>query len=453
MRRRASGAELGPCLFLVAQGHQPTAPPLRLRLPRHGLVDVRRGEALDVAARGTDPSLALAIPDTKISAQHARFEQHLGTWCVKDDRSKNGTFVNGTRVAQAALTDGDLIDVGDTILMFRDGIRQDGELVYQPPPSLRRGLSSVLPEVQAELDELAKMAAAALTILVEGETGTGKEVIARAVHALSARTGELVPVNCGGLPGDRIEAELFGWKRGAFSGATADHQGLVRAADQGTLFLDEIGDLPLADQAALLRVLQEREVLPIGGTRPVGVDLRVIAATHRPLDAMASAGAFRGDLLARLSGYRLRLLPLRERREDLGLVLADVLRQRRETEGVRVTVGVLRALLRHDWPTNIRGLEQAITRALVTCVHGVIDVDDLARTIGSAGLPAPPPPPPSPPPATPPAASDPRREHLVTLMREHHGNVAAVARAMGKARMQVQRWIKRYRLIPDEFRG
>jgi len=449
MRRRSSDVDLGPCLFLVARGHQPTSPPLRLRLNRHDQVEVRRGEALDVAPRHGEPSIDLAIPDTKISARHARFERCLGAWCVKDDGSKNGTFVNGHRVGQAVLADGDTIDVGDTIFVFRDGIAQDGELTYQPSPSLCRGMASVLPDLQAELDELAKMAAAPITILVEGETGTGKEVIARAIHELSARTGALVPVNCGGLPGERVEAELFGWKRGAFSGATADHEGLIRAADEGTLLLDEIGDLPLADQASLLRVLQEREVLPIGGTRPVAVDLRVIAATHRPLDAMASNGTFRGDLLARLSGYRLRLLPLRQRREDLGLILADVLRQRGEAESCRVTVGALRALLRHDWPTNIRGLEQTITRSLVTCAQGVIDVDDLPPAIGGAGPSAAPQPPSH---APPPAPSDPLRERLVGLLREHHGNVAAVARAMGKARMQVQRWVKRYRLVPDEFR-
>jgi transcriptional regulator with AAA-type ATPase domain len=451
MRRRPSGTDIAPCLFLVARGHQPTSPPLRLSLRRHDQVDLRRGEALDVAPQRGQPALDLAIPDSKVSARHARFERCLGAWCVKDEGSKNGTFVNGVRVEQASLGDGDLIDLGDTLFVFRDGMPHSGELAYQPSPSLRRGMSSLLPGVQAELDELARMAASPITILIEGETGTGKEVIARAIHALSARTGALIPVNCGGLPAERVEAELFGWKRGAFSGATADHPGLVCAADAGTLFLDEIGDLPLADQASLLRVLQEREVLPIGGTRPVAVDLRVVAATHQPLDAMADGAAFRSDLLARLTGYRIRLLPLRQRREDLGLFLADMLGQRPGAEGCRITIGVLRALLRHDWPTNVRGLEQTITRALVTSTRGVIDVEDVARTLGD--LAGPPAAPPLPSLAAGPATNDPRREQLVALMREHHGNVAAVARAMGKARMQIQRWIKRYRLVPGEYRG
>jgi DNA-binding NtrC family response regulator len=166
---------------------------------------------------------------------------------------------------------------------------------------------------------------------------------------------------------------------------------------------------------------------------------------------MADGAAFRSDLLARLTGYRIRLRPLRQRREDLGLFLADVLGQRRGADGCRLTIGVLRALLRHDWPTNVRGLEQTITRALVTSAEGVIDVDDVVRTIGDPSVP--PAAPPLPSVAAPAAVGDPLRERLVALMREHHGNVAAVARAMGKARMQIQRWIKRYRLVPGEYRG
>jgi len=447
VRKRASASDRGPCLFLVARGQCPTGRPLRLRLHPHHRVELRRGGSLDVTTRRDASAIELAIPDTKVSAQHARLERHLGTWCVKDGQSKNGTFVNGARVENAALSDGDTIDVGDTIFTFRDAIVQDGEIAHQPAASPHRGLSSALPDVQSELDELTKVASSLLTILIEGETGTGKEVVARAVHEMSQRRGALIPVNCGALPSERVEAELFGWKRGAFSGATADHDGLVRAADHGTLCLDEIGDMPLAEQTALLRVLQEREVTPIGGTRPVAVDLRVVAATHRPLGAMTSTGAFRDDLLARITGYRLRLLPLRQRREDLGLFLGDVL-HRQHAEAARLTIDALRALLRHDWPTNIRGLEQALTRALVTCAHGVIDVADLPCTAGTGVPVATPRAPP-----VPEVIHDPLRERLVSLMQEHHGNITGVARAMGKARMQIQRWLKRYRLAPDQFRG
>src|SRR5262249_24796529 len=155
-----------------------------------------------------------------------------------------------------------------------------------------------------QLAALARIASMPIPVLLLGESGTGKEVLARAVHTLSGRSGAFVAVNCGGLSASLIESQLFGHVKGSFTGAGRDEPGLVRAADRGTLFLDEIGDLPLAAQAALLRVLQEREVVPVGGARPVAVDLRVVAATHRPLEKMAAKGDFRADLLARLSGYR-----------------------------------------------------------------------------------------------------------------------------------------------------
>ena len=446
-RRRTSDVDRGPCLFLVAQGHRPQQPPLRLPLSHCDRIAVGRTETLDLVTwRGRRLSIDLGIPDPKVSAKHARFEHYLGRWAVTDSASKNGTFVNGDRVEQAALSDGDTIDVGDTMFVFRDDIAQGDAVSYRPPSSSLRGLSSVLPAIQAEFDALARMAQSSRTLLVQGETGTGKELVARAVHDLSGRAGDLIPVNCGGLPSDRIEAELFGWKRGAFTGATADHKGLVRAADGGTLFLDEIGDLPLADQATLLRVLQEHEVLPIAETRAVVVDLRVVAATHRPLDVLVSSGAFRHDLLARLSGYRVCLKPLRERREDVGIFLADMLGKRGRDDDYRLTIGALRALLQHDWPMNIRELNNAIEQALLTCADGVIDIEDLSPLLASESAALPP---------RPAGASpeDALREQLISMLREHQGNIAAVARAMGKARMQIQRWIKRYGLTLDEFRA
>jgi len=168
---------------------------------------------------------------------------------------------------------------------------------------------------------LARLSARPISILLRGETGTGKEVIASAIHELSRRRGDFIAVNCGALPATLLESELFGHQRGAFSGATADRRGLVRSADGGTLFLDEIGELPIGSQAAFLRVLQEHEVVPVGHDRPIAVDLRVIAATLRDLSGAIDAGRFRSDLYARIAGHVVELPALRERREDLGLVI------------------------------------------------------------------------------------------------------------------------------------
>jgi hypothetical protein len=328
--------ERGACLFLVAQGHDLWAAPARLELADADEVQVVRGAHRELSRRGRTPRhLELALADPRISSRHARLSWVQGRWLIEDRSSRNGTYVNGLKVERAALADGDVIEVGQTICCFRDGVEPTGGGLLVSAPPTPTGLTSLLPAVQRELEQLRAAATTGVTVLLEGETGTGKEVVARALHELSGRRGDLIAINCGGLPRERVAAELFGWKRGAFPGASADHPGLVRAADGGTLFLDEIGDLPIGDQAILLRVLQEREVTPIAATRPIAVDLRVIAATHQPLDALATRDGFRRDLLARLSGFRATLRPLRARREDLGLLLAALAHATRGDRGVR----------------------------------------------------------------------------------------------------------------------
>jgi transcriptional regulator with PAS, ATPase and Fis domain len=274
-----------------------------------------------------------------------------------------------------------------------------------------------------------------------GESGTGKEVVARALHALSGRAGRLVAVNCGAIAGNLVESELFGSRRGAFSGAE-DRVGHVRTADRGTLLLDEIGDLPLPAQAALLRVLQEGEVVPVGDSVPIAVDVRVIAATHRDLDAKVAAGEFRADLLARLGGLRATLPPLRDRREDLGLILAEA--------GPRaLTREAGRALLAHDWPLNIRELRQAIDAAIALAGDAAIGLEHLPEPVRRAHLQ------PGDEAAVDALSAEDRavRDRLVELLREHRGNVAAVARSLGKARPQVHRWLRRFHLDADSYRG
>ena len=236
--------------------------------------------------------------------------------------------------------------------------------------------------------------------------------------------------------------------KGAFSGAARDEVGFVRSADGGTLFLDEIGDLPATSQAALLRVLQEREVIPIGATRAVKVDVRVVAATHRPLEALADAGGFRSDLLARLKGYSHRLPALRERMADFGVVLADVLRRsrasaRRGSPSRRGGAGAARVRLAAQHPRAPPG--DGERRG-----PGRRRRHRSAAPAGASSSLRPPPPSQAPP--APASADDALRDRIVGLLHEHRGNVTAVARAMGKAPAQIHRWMHRFQIDPDTYR-
>jgi transcriptional regulator with PAS, ATPase and Fis domain len=287
------------------------------------------------------------------------------------------------------------------------------------------------------LRALAEVAPSTLPVLVRGETGTGKELAARAVHARSGRAGPFVAVNCGALPATLVESELFGARRGAYSGAVEERVGLVRAAEGGTLFLDEIGDLAAPSQAALLRVLEEREVLPLGAARPLRVDVRFVAATHRDLDALAQAGTFRADLLARLAGFTLALPPLRARREDLGLLARALLAREAPERAARATFSVeaARALFRHRWPANVRELGKCLHAAALLARDGAIGLAELPEALRVAPDEAP--------------LSDEdarRRAELAALVERHGGNVSAIARALGKDRKQVQRWLKRFKI-------
>ena len=453
-----------PYLFLVLRCDPPLGAASRHCLD--GLDEVRfvRSRAPAALRSRVDgrECLELRLPDPSLSSTHARLTRGLDRWTLEDERSTNGSMLNGARVERALVADGDLIELGQTFFLYRESLPELGDgapdlAVAQLPPSAP-GLATLSPALSMQLDQLRKLAPSTLSILVRGESGCGKELIARAIHQLSARKGPFVAVNCGALPATLVESELFGYRKGAFSGANDDRLGLVRSADRGTLFLDEIGDLPLPAQAALLRVLQEREVSPVGSTRAFAVDVRFVAATHRDLDAMVAAGQFRADLLARLDGWTLALPPLRERREDLGL-LADALLARSAGERKRpvsLTWDAARALLRHDWPLNIRELEQSLTAAAILS-GGNIELAHLPGAI-RRGVSSPVAAAPEPAeteiadgPLSP--ADEQRRQELIAHLTTHQGNVAAVARAMAKAPIQIRRWLVRYGLDLDRFRS
>ena len=443
-RIRSATARTAPHLMVALHCEAPLAGSSRHSLSGLDCAVLARGDERRATRRDATRELLLELPDRWISATHARLLRRDGRWFVADAGSTNGTLLNGAPCVESVLRDGDLLEVGRTLLGYRDAAPVDA----QRDADARRldgalsGLATIAPAMTAALASLPAIARTSLPAVIVGESGTGKELVARAIHALSRRPGPFQPVNCAAIAQTLLESELFGARKGAFSGATEDRPGLVRAAQGGTLFLDEIADLPLPAQAALLRVLQESEVLPVGATRPVRVDVRIVAAAQRDLRSLVLAGRFRDDLLARLDAFTIELPPLRERREDIGLLVGALLRKLSpdRCDRVRLAPDAARALFRYPWPLNVRELELALATALALRGDGPIEAAHLPEAVrrGSA--------------LATPLPGGGRREELVALLHQHGGNVAEVARIVGKGRMQIHRWARRYAIDLDSFR-
>ncbi len=478
-------------LFVALEADNPAARGARVSLAGIDEVIIGRGSERRIERRIEDAryKLYLYVPGRSMSSTHARIVRAGARWVLEDAGSRNGTYLDGVRVTREVMRDGAVAEMGHTFLVLRDALPtpHDAPLDFDARDVMHApfGLRTLDPSRKQRHDALLRIAASIVPVLLLGPTGTGKELVARAVHAASKRTGAFVPVNCGALPASLVEGLLFGHTRGAFSGAVRDELGFVRAADGGTLFLDEIGDLPAASQAVLLRVLQESEVVPVGATRPIRVDVRVIAATHHPIDKLAAHGGFRSDLLGRLKGFTHVLSPLRERREDMGVLVADLLERLPAPAGaaapsgssasqpnsaataaaVALSTRVARAFLHYAWPLNIRELAQCLSASVTLATGGIIspqhlpaELSELAQgdeitgvaalaTSAERASTAPPPP----------VGIDDDDVHLesvlVASLREHRGNVAAVARAMAKAPMQIHRWMKRFKIDPNDFRA
>ena len=379
---------------------------------------------------------------------------------LRDLGSRNGTVVNGAlSTGDTLLRAEDVLRIGDILLKYvpsgasdyRD-YRIDGSVA----PGVRRltipGAVGGMQMARVSA-EVATAARAGLPVLISGETGTGKELVARALHIESGRRGPFVAVNCAAIPSELVESELFGFRKGAFTGAVRDHAGFFRAASGGTILLDEIGDMPLAAQAKLLRTLETQEIQPLGGVQTERVDVRIVAASHRDLRARVTSGDFRGDLFARLHGYAVTLPALRDRREDLWLlvqhVLAAVLATTTGPAPRDVTFRYMMAMARHDWPFNIRELAAVVRRSAAVATKPVLDIADLPESfqerMASYGAAR----------ASVPSTTSPSRatpQELSGLLRTHQGNVSAVARALGKDRAQVHRWLQHAGLDPAAFR-
>ncbi|MDF1561633.1 MAG: sigma-54 dependent transcriptional regulator [Deltaproteobacteria bacterium] len=337
-----------------------------------------------------------------------------------------------------------------------DAGRGLGRLIDPSAPAGMIGRSEAMQEVFALIERAGGLD---LTVLVTGESGTGKELVARAIHEASDRKGRpFVAVNCGALPAELVESELFGHLKGSFSGADRDRPGLFREADGGTLFLDEIGELPLSMQVKLNRVLEERKVRPVGATREAAVDVRVIAATLRSLPEEVAAGAFREDLFYRLNVFPIALPPLRERREDLPLLAAHFVATQAKVQGRTLrglTPEALGLLAAWPFPGNVRELRNVIERTVATCEGDTIGVDDLPSGLrearpGLGPLEA--------------LAALPYKEamriakvqgvraYLDALLRRHEGNVSKAARAADIERESLHRLLKKHGLKAEDYR-
>jgi hypothetical protein len=430
-----------PYLVLVALADEPTLPSSRHLLEDTDEVWFGRGprEAARVVHDGRR-ILQLRVPDSRMSGDHGALVRGPTGWVFRDPRSKNGAVVAGEVTRRALVRDGTVLELGHTFFLFCSRAIEDGAVADRiGAPAGPEGLATFVGPLADRFAALARIADTAISVVLLGETGTGKEVTARALHVLSARSGPFVAVNCGALPPSLIEAELFGSRRGAYTNATTDRVGLVRTADRGTLLLDEIGELPPAAQVTLLRVLQEREVMPVGSDHPVKVELRICVATLRDLAARVDDGAFRHDLYARLLGFTLTLPPMRERKADFGLILGALLPRIAGGQAVRFTPAALRKLLRHDWPFNIRELERTLATAVALAPDGLVDAGHLPDALRQpaampGGTPAPP--------ALAPEDAT-LRTRLIELLTSHHGNVVAVGRELGARRTQIYRWAHR----------
>jgi DNA-binding NtrC family response regulator len=455
-----------PQLVLVAISDEPQGPSSRHVLDDIDEVKFGRGErSVQRLAVDGRRVLELRIPDRRMSSSHGRLVRGSSGWLLDDPESKNGAVVDGAVTRRLVISDGAVIELGHTFFVFRNAAVERSTATDIDDTALPGGapaLQTYDGALAEQFATLGRIAPTEVSVLLQGETGTGKERVARALHDLSGRSGAFVAVNCGALPPSLLEAELFGHRRGAFTGAVGERLGLVRSADNGTLFLDEVGELPPASQAAFLRVLQEREVVPVGVDHPVKVDVRLCAATLRDLEALVATGQFRRDLYARLFGLTIELPPLRHRRVDLGLLARRLLLQIPGGAQIRFAPAALRAMLRHDWLLNIRELEKVLTTAVALATEGVIEAGHLPEALRRGPRSEPTPqhaagdgtPPGAAPPggAVPRSSDDELREQLIGLLTLHHGNVLAVSKALHTRRTQVYRWLHRLGIQVEMFR-
>ena len=459
-------------------------PTLHLRQCQLGAIDTDETWTFekDEIRIGSMDDNDVVVRDDTVSRYHCKIVQEDSGYVLVDLRSTNGTFINKVRVREAFLKPGCTVGVGQSQLRFH--AREEEVSIVPSRADRLGGLVGGNSKMREMYSILERIAPTNTTVVIEGETGTGKEVVAQTIHELSPRRArELVVFDCGAVPPNLIESELFGHEKGSFTGAVMTRQGLFELADGGTLFLDELGELPLDLQPKLLRALEQREVRRVGGARTAKVDVRIIAATNRNLEDEVRAGRFRQDLFYRLSVVRLRLPSLRDRADDLGQLVQhflDTAAYNLGADGRPRVRGLSReahaALAAYAWPGNVRELVNVIERAVSFADGEQIDVDDLPENLRDAVRVAPigralt---------AEPRTASAPRppeelldgvtfkdakerwvssfeRDYIVSLLKRHGGNISHAARDADIDRKYFRKLMKKYEIeamgaaVPDD---
>ena len=427
----------------------------------------------------------VVLRDDTVSRYHCKIVQEDTGYVLVDLRSTNGTFINKVRIREAYLKPGCTIAVGQQQMKFN---ARDETVEIVPSDADRCGdiigRNARMREIYSIIE---KIAPTNTTVVIEGETGTGKEVVAQSIHQMSARArGPLIIFDCGAVPPNLIESELFGHEKGSFTGAVMTRQGLFELADSGSLFLDELGELPIDLQPKLLRALEQREVRRVGSSKSIKVDVRIIAATNRNLESEVREGRFRQDLFYRLSVVRLILPSLRERPDDIALLVAHFLKNQKYNRGSdgqarvkAVSPPALQALLNYDWPGNVRELVNVVERAVSFCDSEIIEPEDLPDHVRDARARTPRPAPrtaqltahPAGGELTPfPATEAPRppsellggdvtfkdakerwvssfeRDYIIALLRRHGGNISHAAREADIDRKYFRKLMKKYEI-------
>ncbi len=414
---------------------------------------------------GTSPDNDLVLTDRAVSRRHAEIRMTPNGLLLRDLGSTNGTFINDVRITEAYIPPDAECRLGYSNLLIRQ--RTEERKVAVPRQDHLGELVGSSERMRELYGLIRAVAPTPTTVHLHGESGSGKELVARTLHTFSGRSGPFMVFDASVADAEMVRNDLFGHIKGAFTGATGSREGAFRQAHTGTLFIDEIGELPLDLQPRLLRVLETREVTPIGSDKSSRVDVRVITATHRDLAAMVRTGAFRADLFYRLSVVPIELPSLREIREDIPLIARHLCQQLQLND--RISAAAMAALQSYPWPGNVRELRNVLERAAVMCGDREIHPEDL-RLPKVALAPAPafpvaaplPSPVPSPVPAEPvsipkPGGADARthlkemeRQMIVEAMERNRHNKAAVARELGIPLSTLKRRIKEYQIGDEE---